>query len=84
MPLEDTPEYSSSNGLHVSGDKQYTSQLDEASKARAKKELNERNDKDRDSAVRALQNWASGQNWLRTPMGKTRCNNTDTSYDNGI
>ncbi|XP_052817590.1 alpha-tocopherol transfer protein-like [Mya arenaria] len=49
------------------GDVDFVSKLDEASKKKAKEELNEINDKDREMAVQAFREWILQQKWLRTP-----------------
>ncbi|KAL4229352.1 hypothetical protein ACF0H5_012391 [Mactra antiquata] len=49
------------------GDVNFVSKLDEASKKKAKDELNELNDKDRALAVQAFREWILQQKWLKTP-----------------
>lgn len=49
------------------GDADFVSSLDEASKKKAKEELNELNDKDRELAVQTLRKWVLEQDWLRSP-----------------
>lgn len=49
------------------GDAKFVSILDDAGKKKAKEELHELNDKDREGAVQALRKWALEQNWLKTP-----------------
>ncbi|XP_045191877.1 alpha-tocopherol transfer protein-like isoform X1 [Mercenaria mercenaria] len=48
-------------------DAKFISKLDETSKQKAKEELNERNDKDRELAVQTLRQWILEQDWLKTP-----------------
>ena len=48
----------------------FESKLDETSKKKAKDELNELNDKDRESAVQTLRKWVLEQDWLRSPTGE--------------
>ncbi|XP_045166171.2 retinaldehyde-binding protein 1-like [Mercenaria mercenaria] len=49
------------------GDAKFVSKLDEAGKKKAKDELHELNDKDRESAVQALRKWVLEQDWLKSP-----------------
>lgn len=49
------------------GDATFVSKLDEAGKKKAKDELNELNDKDRELAVQALRKWVLEQDWLKSP-----------------
>ncbi|XP_060581886.1 alpha-tocopherol transfer protein-like isoform X1 [Ruditapes philippinarum] len=48
------------------GDAKFVSKLNEEEKKRAKDELHELNDKDREGAVQALRKWALEQKWLIT------------------
>ena len=43
--------------------------LDEAGKKKAKEELHEQNDKDRELAVQSLRQWVLQQKWLNSPTG---------------
>lgn len=49
------------------GDATFVSKLDEAGKKKAKDELNELNDKDRELAVQSLRRWVLEQDWLKSP-----------------
>lgn len=49
------------------GDALFVSKLDDASKKKAKDELNELNDKDRELAVQSLRQWVLQQKWLKSP-----------------
>lgn len=49
------------------GDANFQSQLDEKSRKRAREELNELNDKDREIAVQSFRQWVLQQKWLKTP-----------------
>ena len=51
------------------GDADFVSQLDEDSLKKAKKELNELNDKDRVIAVQTLRKWVLETDWLKSPTG---------------
>ena len=56
--------------LAISGDDDFRSTLDEASRKKAKDELHELNDKDTVLAVQTLRQWVLQQDWLKTPTGK--------------
>ncbi|XP_045166172.2 retinaldehyde-binding protein 1-like isoform X2 [Mercenaria mercenaria] len=49
------------------GDAKFVSKLNEDGKKKAKEELNELNEKDREIAVQTLRKWAIEQDWLKTP-----------------
>ena len=51
------------------GDADFVSKLNEEEKKKAKEELHELNDKDREGAVQALRKWALEQKWLKTMTG---------------
>ena len=53
-----------------SDDIKFISKLDEDSKKKAKRELNELNDADRILAVQSFRQWVLQQKWLKTPTGK--------------
>ena len=57
--------------FNIAGDAKFVSKLDEASKKKAKDEIGEKSDKDRELAVQALRGWVVQQKWLKTPTGNT-------------
>ena len=59
----------SNDSLKISDDDNYVCTLDEASKERAGKELNE-DEKNRDGAVETLRDWVKQQHWLKSPTGR--------------
>ena len=54
---------------YISDDIKFVSKLDEDSKKKAKRELNELNDTDRSLAVQSFRQWILQQKWLKTPTG---------------
>lgn len=55
----------------ILGDAKFFSVLDEAAKKKAKEELKELNDRDREIAVQTFRQWALDEDWLKTPTGNT-------------
>ncbi|XP_045179417.2 alpha-tocopherol transfer protein-like [Mercenaria mercenaria] len=49
------------------GDASFISKLDEEGKKKAREELHELNDKDREIAVQTFRQWVLDQDWLKTP-----------------
>ena len=56
--------------MTLAGDDSFQSILNDASKKKAKDELNELNDEDRKLAVQTLRQWVLQQDWLKSPTGK--------------